>query len=625
MKNTLGKNIKNWEKIGAPDHVIEWISDGVKFPITEDINDISFEIENKWLSPKDNEFLHAEISDLLLLGCIEKCDIRPKCISPIKCVPKKNGKARLVTDLRFLNSKSTAPKFKSEDITSVVSLIKPKDFIITTDLKSGFFHIPVHTDHQELLGFKFQNTYFKWTVLPFGHCCSPYFFAKTIRPIIAYLRTLGLKVVVYVDDFILVANETQIYNHKHILLQTLQDLGWVINYEKSSLEPTQVKKYLGHIIDCSGEKCIIRITKERIRKLKRDIRKLIFKGEGSARFLARIAGQCISMCKCIFPAKLLLRNLYRLLSKRKSWSDNLQVDEYTLTDLKWWLESVSNWNALIVVEKKIDAQLITDASKSGWGAWLSDTHLEAQGFWNHRVANKSSNFRELFAVLMGMLSLREHLQNQNIQIMSDNITTVAMINGMGGSVPELDAIARAIYLEAIKANIHLQAKYISGKNNWKADLLSRVQSRYEWKLHPNLFQMLDRMWGPHQIDRFASITSTQLERYNSMYYDPMTFGVDALAQTDWGRMNNYVNPPFALIPKVLQVVCQQNAKATLIAPKWKAQPWYNQLVKMSIAPPIKLPISDKTVLAIGPTKEPLKNKKWEIYAWRISGRQNCEH
>ena len=66
--------------------------------------------------------------------------------------------------------------------------------------------------------------------------------------------------------------------------------------------------------------------------------------------------------------------------------------------------------------------------------------------------------------------------------------------------------------------------------------------------------------------------------YNSLYWDPHTSGIDALFQTDWGHMNNYVNPP----SKVLNIVKEQKAVATLIAPKWIGQPCYQHLIELLV-------------------------------------------
>ena len=185
----------------------------------------------------------------------------------------------------------------------------------------------------------------------------------------------------------------------------------------------------------------------------------------------------------------------------------------------------------------------------------------------------------------------------------------------GGATQSLDTVTRTIFRYTIQHNISITARFLAVRDNTIADKLSR--SKYEWQLHPALFRYLDRVFGPHQVDRFASMASAQLPVYNSLYRDPCTSGVDAFAQ-DWSQVNNYVNAPFALIPRVLQLV-KQGATATVIAQEWRAQPWYRELVKMAVAPPIGLPISNRTVRSVG-SAEPLKNR-WRIFAWKISGLQ----
>ncbi|XP_043214870.1 uncharacterized protein LOC122378179 [Amphibalanus amphitrite] len=102
-------------------------------------------------------------------------------------------------------------------------------------------------------------------------------------------------------------------------------------------------------------------------------------------------------------------------------------------------------------------------------------------------------------------------------------------------------------------------------------------------------QLLDRMFGPHTVDRFAAVGTALLPTYNSRFADPCSSGVDALGQTDWGAENNWVNPPFRLIPRVLDIIEAQRADATLIAPMWPGQPWMARLRRLCTAPPIRLP------------------------------------
>ena len=201
MKNNpLFKAYSAWEKIGCNPHVLQWIKQGVKFPLkSEEV--VPFEHKNH-VQDSHITFVDSEIQRLITDGSLEHCTSKPVCVSPISCIPKKNGELRLITDLRHLNSFCDPPSFKYEDIDTVISLLRPKDQLVTVDLKQGFLHVPVHVEHRSYLGIYWRGQYLRWTRLPFGHNCSPFFFAKVLRPVVTFLRKYGLRIVLYVDDFI---------------------------------------------------------------------------------------------------------------------------------------------------------------------------------------------------------------------------------------------------------------------------------------------------------------------------------------------------------------------------------------------------------------------------------------
>ena len=141
-------------------------------------------------------------------------------------------------------------------------------------------------------------------------------------------------------------------------------------------------------------------------------------------------------------------------------------------------------------------------------------------------------------------------------------------------------------------------------------------------MHPKLFSYIDRMFGPHSIDRFASILTRQLPRYNSLYWDPETDGVDALHQSNWFTEVNFVNPPFRMLPQVINHICQTRAEATIIEPHWPAQTWARQLHSISVLPPLKLPKPRQMCIpCLDSIPEPMKNNRWSLYAWRVSGKK----
>ena len=55
---------------------------------------------------------------------------------------------------------------------------------------------------------------------------------------------------------------------------------------------------------------------------------------------------------------------------------------------------------------------------------------------------------------------------------------------------------------------------------------------------------MNKIWGNHISDRFASTLTSKCKKYNSIHADPYTSGIDASLQIEWGIENNtekYVN------------------------------------------------------------------------------------
>ena len=325
------------------------------------------------------------------------------------------------------------------------------------------------------------------------------------------------------------------------------------------------------------------------------------------------------MMRAIVPAKLLLRNIYHTLATKILCSSQVFIDEHCRNDLNWWFSSLKNWNGASLMNHNPEIQIKTDASTSWWGGAIRTLGKEASGTWQKSVSLQPSNFRELFAILKCIQSFRNNLKGvRSVQILCDNVTSVAYVNKLGGTSRPMCDLMRNIFIECQKMNIVLSARYLAGKVNTWADGLSRILTPYEWQLHPAMFRVLEDLWGPHTVDHFASEMTTQLVRYNSLYLDPGTEAVDAMGQV-WSKENNYVNPPFWMLDHVIRKIVRDKAVATVIAPRWRAQTWFKQLQRLSISPPVRIPNHPKVMLRRSGVPEPLKNHKWIMYTWRISG------
>lgn len=62
----------------------------------------------------------------------------------------------------------------------------------------------------------------------------------------ATLRELGLRLIIYIDDILVLAEtESLLRDHVTAVVYLLENLEFVINYPKSELTPVQEIKFLG--------------------------------------------------------------------------------------------------------------------------------------------------------------------------------------------------------------------------------------------------------------------------------------------------------------------------------------------------------------------------------------------
>ena len=564
---SIVQHVDKWRNIVSDRTVLHWVDHGVPIPFTDAPNQ-GVCLPNHQLTKQQCAFVDTEISELLLSGAIEHCT-SPLHVSPLGVVPKKTGKKnRLIVDLRSLNESCKKTGFQYEDIKTVSQLIQPDDSLVTLDIKNGFHHVLIDKLFRDYLAFRWRGVTYRWKVLPFGLSASPWYFGKILRPIFAHLRSLGIRVCCYVDDILILAKPEQIKEHSNIVINTLVDLGWSLNWEKCSAEPSQEKVFLGFVLDTSNGEPIIRVPNNRIRKLRKDITRLLHAGSSTARVVARICGQCVAMFRAIAPGKLMLRNVYKLLAQRSSWDSIIDIDSPAKSDLQWWYDAVVGWNGNVIAPKPADVQITTDASHIGYGAVCMGKR--AAGFWPPRIANLPSNDREMWAVLMALHTFGGELVGKAVRIVTDNVSTMVYINKLGGSSQNLTALAKDIWMVCNKFNITLSATFLAGCLNVEADWLSCLPEQYECALNPMLFNYINLLWGPHSVDRFATMSNTQLSRFNSRFWDPQSEGVDALSQQNWQREYNYVNAPFRLLPQIIDKLVSEKAWATIIAPRWVA-------------------------------------------------------
>ena len=204
-----------------------------------------------------------------------------------------------------------------------------------------------------------------------------------------------------------------------------------------------------------------------------------------------------------------------------------------------------------------------------------------------------------------------------VRLLMDNMSAAHYINKMGGTKsPVLARLTLDLWDWCLEHKIVVEAKYLPVILNTRAGKESRVMlDRHDWKLDPKVFSTIHPLWGPLEVDLFASRLTTQLPRFYSWRPDPLAEASDAFSQ-DWSKVRGYAFPPFAQVGRCLKQLVDQNvSRLVLVAPLWQSQPWYPLLLQNCIATPVLLP-HYQGLLTRQTEMHPLDNLK--LAGWLLS-------
>ena len=105
------------------------------------------------------------------------------------------------------------------------------------------------------------------------------------------LRSLGFKIVVYLNNIILAASTRELCIYLgQILIKNSEYLGFVINLEKSNLVPSQMVLFLGFIVD--SKKISFSLPDSKIQSINLSAQTLVNQPKVSLRKLSQFIGMC---------------------------------------------------------------------------------------------------------------------------------------------------------------------------------------------------------------------------------------------------------------------------------------------------------------------------------------------
>ncbi|XP_018493987.1 uncharacterized protein LOC108863840 [Galendromus occidentalis] len=565
------------------------------------------------------------VNDLLAKGAIiPVTPQRVRFLSNLFLVAKKGtSKFRPVINLKPLNEFIANEKFKMEGWLEIKEAVFPDCYFTRIDLKDAFLSIPIHTSSQPYLAFRWQHSTYCWARLPFGLKTSPRVFTKLLKPVAANLRQRGVVLIVYLDDFLLIANSpSRLTEHTEATTSLLQSLGYTINFEKSSLIPAQRVTYLGYNIDSATMR--LSVPGEKLLQIKRDINLLLETSNTTLRTLYRVLGKLNALTTIVRSLRYHCSSLARLVSTTTRRTRNLEAIEQLpsdiRSDLEWWTTHLDTIATGPIRPPLVSLEITSDSSLQGWGAWCS--HGATGGAWNDDDRHLHINALELKAIFLAVQRLAKDCSNTTIAIRTDNTNAMHSINNFGSlHSPTLNSLSRQIWAWAFDRNLHLKATYIPGVLNDIADTLSRtVLDNHSYSLHQATFDRLNSMHGPFQIDLFADFSNHEVDTYFSWVKDPFAIGVDAFLSRWDSWTNLYAFPPFKLVDRTLSYLDSlPTCELTLICPLWPTQPCFPRLLQRCIDQPILLPSDINLILDRTNTPHPLMvSQRLQLVAWRLA-------
>ena len=266
------------------------------------------------LSAPQTSLVQEEIISLLQKGAIIEVAFNPWVVfySNLFLVAKKGGSGqRLVINLSRFNNYVEYYHFKMEDLKAVADLLRPGDFMCKLDLKDAYFSVPLHRRSQKFIRFQFPGRTYQFTCLPFGLTSAPRIFTKILKPVTGILRKMGIRIIVYLDDM-LIMNSTLEGARKDIMIlkSILQNLGFPINVEKSIFVPVQIIEFLGIIVDSTTMRFLL--PGEKVAVIQKECRHLVSSQVASLSQLSHIIGKLTSCKTAVLQAPLQYQGIQHL-------------------------------------------------------------------------------------------------------------------------------------------------------------------------------------------------------------------------------------------------------------------------------------------------------------------------
>ena len=546
-------------------------------------------------------------------------------------VPKKTGDLRPVIDLSTLNRHMVVPHFTMETQGSVRSAIRSQEWAVSIDIRDAYLHVPMHQAVRKYLCFVVNKKVYQFTCLPFGLATSPREFTKLLRPVVSLLRQQGVKLHVYLNDWLIRADtQEEAQLHSQTTMKVLQFLGWIINFEKSDLTPSQDFQFIGMQFN-TRRFAVAPLPKMRV-KVQSLLQHWMANLNITARDLHRLNSRHAGVHGLAGSTSTAPSSSSPMVGRYSMVPEDRELvrpdSSSTVGSVRGGMVVIPSSPAMSTPRRQGDgSDSLHRCVQFGLGSPVRLTldtgtvvsistivpHKRSRDAGCHLCCERLPTSSE---VPCGETDVRQR---------SDG----GVHQEWGGTRSHtlMQMTIRLLKWCDSKA-ITLVPVHLPGVRNIQADSLSRVGQTLttEWTMAMESLRPVFAKWGEPQIDMFATFANRRLVKFVSPYPDPRAEWTDAMSMP-WDKERGllYVFPPFKMVPQVLQKIAQSpGLQVILIALLQPAASWFPELMDLTQEDTVPLFVEGQDLLTQdvcmgGGVTETRHFRPSNLHAWKLSG------